>query len=338
MRASRRKEQPVLLLNVDSHRRMWSLPQGAQDAIAERFPRVQVVRASDPQSFRAALPQAEILYTWQLPRELFAQAKRLKWIHTPAAGVDHLLHPQLRHSDILLTNCRGVAGDVMADHIFALMLALTRRLPDSVRLQAQQRWGQSFFWSTEPVPFSLSGKVMGIIGLGGVGVELAKRARAFGMTVIALRRRSTKAPKSVSKVLKPDQLPELLAESDVVVLAVPLTPETRALMGSKEFRLMKPGAYFINVGRGEQVNEGALIKALREKSIAGAALDVFQREPLPKNSVLWRVPGLLITPHYAGTYPEHMVRATELFVQNLALYLAGKGKKLRNLVDKQTGY
>jgi phosphoglycerate dehydrogenase-like enzyme len=338
MPSSRRTDQPVLLLNVDSHRKLWSLPPGARDAIAARFPKLKVVTASDAQSFRAALPQAEILYTWQLPREMFPLAKRLKWIHTPAAGVDHLMHPALRHSEVLLTNCRGVAGDVMADHIFALILALTRRIPESVRLQDQQRWGQSQFWSGSPVPFALQGKVLGIIGLGGVGIELARRARAFGMTVIALRRRSTAAPKSVAKVLKPDQLPELLAESDIVVLSAPLTPETRGLMGGREFRQMKPRAYFINVGRGEQVNEGALIRALREKSIAGAALDVFQREPLPKNSVLWRVPGLLITPHYAGTYPEHMERATELLMQNLGLYLGGKSRKLHNLVDKSTGY
>lgn len=328
----------VLLLNVDSHRKLWSLPEGAAETIAARFPQLKVVRARDAASLRANLPLADILYTWNLPREQFPLARRLKWVHTPAAGVDHMMYPALMQSGILLTNCRGVAGDAMADHIFATMLALARRLPDSVRLQSQQRWGRDLFWNTDPVPFSLSGKVLGIIGLGGVGIELARRAHAFGMRIIANRRTGTKGAKYVSKLLGPDQLLDLLAESDFVALAAPLTPETRGLIGSKELRRMKKTAYFINAGRGEQVNEGALIKALREGWIAGASLDVFHQEPLPKNSVLWRVPGLLITPHYAGTYPEHMARATDLLVQNLALFLAGKKNKLKNLVDMRRGY
>ncbi len=138
--------------------------------------------------------------------------------------------------------------------------------------------------------------------------------------------------------MAPDGHPELLAESDFVVICAPLTPETRGLIGSKELKRMKKTAYLVNAGRGEQVDEAALIRALREGWIAGAALDVFQREPLPRNSVLWRVPGLLITPHVAGTYPEHMVRANELFMENLELFLKGKLKKLRNVVDKQVGY
>src|SRR5437867_7404181 len=333
-----RNEQVVLLLNVDSHRRIWNLPEGTDETIAARFPRVRVVRATDAASFRASLPQAHILYTWYFPRELFSLARHLKWIHTPAAGVDHLLHPSLRQSDLILTNSKGIAGDAMADHIFAMILALARRLPDSVRFQTQQRWGQEVMWSTPPVPFALNGKILGIIGLGGIGLELARRAKAFGMTVIASRRSSTRGPSIVSKVFRADQLGELLAESDFVALTAPLTPETRGMIGAKELRHMKKTAYLVNIGRGEQIEEAALIRALREAWIAGAALDVFQREPLPKNSVLWRLPGLLITPHYAGTYPEHVARATSLFLENLALFLAGKTKKLRNIVDKQRGY
>lgn len=338
MRASGRGEQVVVLLNVDSHFRIWSLPEGAQDAIAQRFPRVKILRATDGASLRAGLAEADVLYAWHLSKELFSLARRLKWIHTPAAGVEHFLHAPLRHSDVVLTNSRGLAGDAMADHVFAMMLALARRLPESLRLQAQERWRQDLFWNTPPAPFSLSGKVLGIVGLGGVGLELARRARAFGMKIVATRRTAAKAPRFVAKLLEPGQLPELLAESDFVVIAAPLTQETRGLIGIRELKRMKPTAYLINVGRGEHVHEGALIRALRGQWIAGAALDVFQHEPLPKNSVLWRVPGLLITPHYAGTYPEHLARATDLFIQNLAVFLSGKMKKLRNVVDKQRGY
>ena len=136
----------------------------------------------------------------------------------------------------------------------------------------------------------------------------------------------------------PEGTPEILAEADFVVVATPLTPETRGLIGARELRRMKKTAYLVNVGRGEHIDEAALVRALREKWIAGAALDVFQREPLPKNSVLWRLPGLLISPHYAGTYPEHMTRATRLFLDNLALFLRGKKKHLKSVVDKKRGY
>ena len=338
MRKTRRGDPTVLLLNVDAHRKQWSLPDGAQDAIAARFPRLTIVRVQDARALREELPRAEVLYTWQLPRELFVLARRLRWVHTPAAGVDHLLHAAFRSSDVLLSNSRGVAGDAMADHVFAMMLALARRLPESVRFQDQLRWGQDAFWSKTPIPFALTGRTLGILGLGGVGIELARRARAFGMKVHAIKRSQGRAPSSVAKLYEPEQLLDLLAESDFVVCAAPLTPETRSLMGAREFRHMKPTGYFINVGRGEQVEEGALIRALREGQIAGAALDVFRREPLPKNSVLWRVPNLLITPHYAGTYPEHMARATDLFIENLALYLSGRSSRLKNLVDKRRGY
>src|SRR5512137_132493 len=167
MAASERDDSMVLLLNVDSQRKIWNLPEGTEEAIAARFPRLRVLKARDAASLRAALPQADILYTWHLPRELASLARRVKWIHTPAAGVDHFMNLPLRHSDIILTNSKGIAGDAMADHLFAMMLAIARRVPESVRLQAQQRWGQDAVWSSAPPPFALSGRTIGIIGLGG---------------------------------------------------------------------------------------------------------------------------------------------------------------------------
>jgi phosphoglycerate dehydrogenase-like enzyme len=158
------------------------------------------------------------------------------------------------------------------------------------------------------------------------------------MRVIASRKSPPGRSPGIARMFGRDQLGELLEESDVVVLTVPLTSETRSMIGAKELRRMKRSAYLVNVGRGEQVDESALIRALREGAIAGAALDVFQREPLPKNSVLWRVPRLLVSPHYAGTYPEHMARATSLFLENLALYLSRGRRQLKNTVDKERGY
>lgn len=338
MPKSRHSQDTVLLLNVDSHRRIWNLPEGTIEVIASRFPGVKVLQTSEALPLRAAIPQAHVLYTWGLPREVFPLARRLQWVHTPAAGVDHLLYPSFAQSDVLLTNSRGLAGDAMADHAFSMILALARRLPDAVRFQSQHRWGQEILWTTDPAPIALGGKVLGVVGLGGVGIELASRARAFGMTVVATRRSSVKSPKIVSRVYPPEQLPDLLAESDFVVLTAPLTPQTRGMIGRKELRRMKKTAYLVNVGRGELIQEPALVAALRERAIAGAALDVFSTEPLPRNSVFWNLPGLLITPHYAGTYPEHVARATSLFLENLRLFLAGKRGRLKNIVDKKLGY
>jgi D-2-hydroxyacid dehydrogenase (NADP+) len=338
MPRNRPSQEIVLLLNVDSHRSLWNLPPGTVEEIGSRFPSVKILKASEKLPLRAALPQADVLYAWGLPREVFPLASRLKWLHTPAAGVDHLLYPAFVQSDVLLTNSRGVAGDAMADHAFTMILALARRLPESVRFQSQHRWGQETLWTTPPPPITLKGRVLGVVGLGGVGIELASRARAFGMTVLATKRSGGKSPKSVSKTYAPDQLPDLLAESDFVVLTAPLTSETRGLIGRKELRRMKKTACLVNVARGELVEEPALIRALREGWIAGAALDVFAHEPLPRNSVFWNLPGLLITPHYAGTYPEHVARATDLFLENLGLFLAGKRSKLKNLVNKHRGY
>ena len=328
----------MLVLNVDSYRALWNLPPGTVEEIGERFPKVEILKTSEKLPLRAAIGRADVLYTWHVPREIFPLAKRLKWVHTPAAGVDHLLYPTFVQSDVLLTNSRGIAGDAMADHAFAMILALARRLPDAVRFQLQRRWGQETLWTTPPAPFALQGKVLGIVGLGGVGTHLATRARAFGMTVIASRRSNGKKPGSIAKIYPPEDLSELLAESDFVVLAPPLTPQTRGMIGRKELRRMKSTAYLVNVGRGELVQDAAIIAALRERWIAGAALDVFGLEPLPRNSVFWNLPGLLITPHYAGTYPEHVARATALFLENLKHFLAGKRSRLKNLVDKSRGY
>jgi len=338
MPKSRQSQETVLLLNVDSHRAIWNLPAGTVEEIGARFPRIKVLKTSEKTPLRAAIAQADILYTWHLPREVFPLAKRLQWVHTPAAGVDHLLYPTFVQSDVLLTNSRGLAGDAMADHAFSLILALARRLPDAVRFQVQHRWGQEVLWTTPPPPVALQGKVLGIVGLGGVGAHLAARARAFGMTVVATRWSSTKKPASVAKVYPPGELSELLAESDFVALCPPLTAQTRGMIGRKELRRMKKSAFLVNVGRGELVQDAAIIAALREGWIGGAALDVFAREPLPRNSVFWNLPRLLITPHYAGTYPEHVTRATALFLENLKWFLAGKTKRLKNLVDKGRGY
>ncbi len=334
---SKLPREVTVLLNLFSHRKIWNLPDGRDEQLAAKFPGVRFEMAADPSVFREKLPTADVLYSWHLPAPLFQSARRLKWMHTPGAGIDHLMYPQLRGSEIQITNGAGLSGDAMAEHLLAIMLAFSRRLHDAMRLQARQRWGQDLMWSTDPVPFRLEGKTVGIVGLGGIGEELARRAKALGMRVVGVRRHPEKRPpKFVDAMGGPGQLDDLLEQSDFVVLAAPLTPETRGLIGARELAKMKNTAYLLNVARGELINETALVRALRGKTIAGAGLDVFQNEPLPDRSIFWRVPNLIVSPHFAGTYPEHMHRATDLFEENLARFL--KGKPLRNLVDKKAGY
>ena len=329
-------ESLTVLLNLFSHRKIWNLPEGRDEELSRRFPDVRFVLVADRAALRESLPRADALFSWHLPPEILPLARRLRWLHTPAAGIEHLMYPALRSSDILITNCRGLAGDAIAEHMLALMLALSRRLHDVVRLQLSQRWGQDFMWSSEPTPFRLAGRTLGIVGLGGVGGQVARRAKALGLRVVAIRRKASAKSRFVDLLLAPDRLPELLEQSDFVALAVPLTPQTRGLIGAQELAKMKRSAYLLNAGRGELVNETALVRALRERAIAGAALDVFQNEPLPRRSILWRVPNLIVSPHYAGTYPEHLSRATDLFEENLRRFIAGG--PLKNLVDKKVGY
>lgn len=326
----------TVLINLFSLRKIWNLPDGGDERLARHFPEVRFELAADRTVLREKLPQATILYSWHLPPDLFPLARNLRWVHTPAGGIDHFLYPAFVSSDVLLTNCRGIAGDAMAEHLLALMLACSRRLPEVFRMQAHQRWGQDTMWSTDPTPFRLAGRTVGIVGLGGIGLELARRTKQLGMEVVGVRRHKGTRPRFVDELLPHDGLDTLLARSDFVVLTLPLTRETRGLIGMREIEKMKRSAYLLNVGRGELINETALVRALRNRLIAGAALDVFQTEPLPRRSVFWRVPNLIVSPHFAGTYPEHMERATGLFARNLGRFIAGR--KLENLVDKKAGY
>jgi len=329
--------EPVcVLLNLFSHRKIWNLPEGRDEEMRRRFPEVRFTLAAGAAAFRENLPKADVLFSWHLPPGMLPHARRLRWLHTPAAGIEHLLYPALRASEVQITNGRGLAGDAMAEHALALMLTLSRRIHDAVRMQIAQKWSQDLFWASEPAPFRLAGRTLGIVGLGGIGSELARRARALGMRVMGIRRRPGPRPRFVDVLLGPEGMPQLLEQSDFVVLSAPLTPETRGMIGAAQLGRMRKTAYLINVGRGEMVNESALVRALRAGKIAGAALDVFQTEPLPRRSILWRAPNLLISPHYAGTYPEHVARAADLFEENLRRFL--RGRSLRNLVDKEAGY
>jgi phosphoglycerate dehydrogenase-like enzyme len=293
----------------------------------------ELVVTRDHDEIEAVLDDVEIAAGW-FPLALLPRATSLRWFQQWAAGADWLLdHPQAAQMDFVLTSMSGIHPIQMTEHIFALLLALARELPRAMRLQERAEW---IHQSRHEHLFELAGKTMLLIGVGAIGERTARVAAALDMRVLGVRRDPTLAVPTVEAMFGPDRLLDLLPQADFVVLTVPLTAETRGMIGQPELRAMKPTAYVINVGRGGTVDEDALVQALREGWIAGAGLDVFETEPLPQDSPLWGLDRVIITAHYAGVTPHYQERALEVFLDNLQRYQAGE--PLRNVVDKQLGY
>ncbi len=283
------------------------------------------------------LQDAEIVIAWSLRPEQFKAARKLRWIHSPAAAVHQLIFPELVNSDVILTNSSQVHGPVVAEHVTALLFALAKRLPDAVRFQQKHTWGQEPMWRGRPRPRELAGATVGLVGIGSIGRGVAKRASALGMRVVATREHPEKgSPENVEQVFPTSQIDALLCQSDYVILAAPLTSTTRNLMNAARFEKMKAEACLINVSRGPLVDQDALAQALREKKIGGAALDVFDQEPLPSDSQLWDLENLLITPHTAAMTEKLWERHYKLIAENLRRYLSHK--PLQAVVDKHRGY
>ncbi len=298
---------------------------------------MEVIHRTNYEGIEKELGDAEVFFTFSLRAEQFKLATNLRWIHAPTAAVHQFLFPEFVDSDVVLTNAREVHGPVVAEHAIALIFALARKIPQAVRLQEKRSWGQEEIWSVGPRPREIADATLGLIGLGSIGRTVARLATALGMHVIAVREHpQEEKPEGVAEVFSTGQLDHMLTQSDFVVMAAPLTPATRGLMNANRFAAMKPDAYLINVGRGPQVDEAALADALRGHRIAGAALDVFEQEPLPPESPLWKLDNLLITPHTAGLTEKLWHRHYDLFSANLRRYLVGE--PLLFPVDKQKGY
>jgi phosphoglycerate dehydrogenase-like enzyme len=281
------------------------------------------------------IAEADILLGGRLTEGQWGRAGKLKWIHVPWAGVNSLLtFDAIRNSPIPITNSSGVMSDSVADQAMGLILMLNRDLHAQVRAQERRQWSR--YELESPKRQILRGKTIGIAGYGAIGREIALRARGFGMRVAALRQDLSNRPPEVDALYSPDQLHSLLEVSDVVVIALPLTERTTGLFGAEEFRRMKRSAYLVNIARGAVVNEGELIEALRSGEIAGAGLDVFQKEPLPEDSPFWEMENVVVTPHSAGGYRGFRDAVVDLFLENLRRYNAGQ--PLLNLVRKEEGY
>ncbi len=315
----------------------WNLPESMVTSLRDEFTSVDIGRAGSQEELEEGIKEADIIFGWRLPREVFLRAQRLKWVHIAAAGVGGSLHKEIIDSPVILTNCRGIHSIPAAEHAMSLILSLLRKLPLAVKYQIKREWGAEEILGGVNQFDELYGKTMGIIGLGSIGREISRRTKCFGMRVIATKRHSLRElPEGVDKLLPPEELPLLLKEADWVVISVPLTSRTRGLIGEKELALMKRNAYLINISRGKIIQEKALIKALEDGKIAGAALDVFEEEPLLQESPLYRMDNVIITPHVAGISRYYFERAVDIFRSNLSKYL--KGETLINMVDKKEGY
>lgn len=277
------------------------------------------------------LDQAEVLIGWaRMPVEVLRRAGKLRWIHSPSAGMDRADPDDYRH--LLLTNSSGAAAPPMAEYVIAAMLLFAKGFPHMARRQREHVWDRRF------TAREIGGRTCGIVGLGAIGRETARRARALGMRVVGIRRTISgpATDEDADEMLPPNELPRLLRESDYVVLAVPLTDETRGMIGAEELAMMKPDAVLINIARGPVVDEEALIAALRDGAIAGAALDVFNQEPLPATSPLWDMENVIVTPHFSAGSDRYSERVAAIACENLRRYLAGE--PLRNVVDLDRGY
>ena len=311
--------------------------------ISRVSPRLNVIDGSVPaiaefrrqpqgkEELDALLAEAEVIYGLFLPHDVVARAPRLKWVQTISAGVDRLASTDIWKTPVILTGVSGIHATPIGEFVLAFMLMFAKRAPLFVRSQLNHEWARF-------IPAELRGKTVGIVGLGNIGREIARLSRAFGMKVIATRRSagSTSRARNVDKLLPMSRLKQLLSESDYVVIATPLTPETTGLIGTEELKAMKPSAYIINISRGGIIDEDALIQALDEKRIAGAGLDVTAIEPLPPDSRLWDYDNVIISPHVSGSMEDYMQKATDLFCENLHRYV--NGRKLINVVDKKRGY
>ncbi len=286
-------------------------------------------------NYREALQQASDIdvILGIVPLQLFAAAPKLRWVQSISSGVDSFMYPEFINSPVVLTSEKGLVGEHLADHGFGLLLMLTRQLAAARDLGAEA-------WNRRPQlraqEIELSGLTMGIIGFGGTGRAMARRATAFGMQVRAIDKDPVEPGDGVQTIEPTSALPQLLGASDVVAICCPLTQATRNMINADTLAHVKPGAYLVNVTRGEVIDEKALVDALRSGHLRGAGLDVAPREPLPADSALWHLPNVVMTPHTAGASQYRIQRNVDRFIANLQRF--AHGETLAGIIDKTQGY
>jgi phosphoglycerate dehydrogenase-like enzyme len=295
-----------------------------KDILSTKLPLLDIHSAERPQDALDVVAEAEILFSWQIPDDLLKKAKSLKWFFSTAAGNENLVKNPAFPESALLTKTT-IYGEMMAEYVFAYLLYSIRDLSKYFENQRRKIWRQAR-------PSRLRGKTMGLLGLGSVGKTIARCGKQFGMEILGVKR-TPRPVEHVDQVMGPEGLTKVMPRVDYLVVALPLTEETFHLLGEKELRLMKEGAVLFNIGRGKTIDEKALLNVLQAKKI-NAVLDVFEDEPLPKESELWNLKNVIITPHVSGiNIPEEIC---EEFVRNYERWV--KGEPLIGLVDRQKGY
>lgn len=336
---TRSPDHQIRKLLIATHHRLglWIAPESFAEKIRGAFPQLEVERVTTYEGIDNELAGAEILFSDSLRPEQFAVARNLRWIHSPSAAVHQLMFPALVNSNVILTNAREVHGRGVAEHVMALILAVAKRILESVRFQQKHVWGQKILWDGGACPADIADATLVIVGFGSIGRNVARFAHAMGMRVVVVREHPAETkPEFIEEELPSSRLHDALGRADYLVLCPPLTPATRGMIGREQLAKMKPSAYLINVGRGPLLVESELIEALRERKITGAALDVFDTEPLPADSPLWDLENLLITPHTAGMDTRLWEHHYKLFSENLRRYFTGE--PLLGMVDKRQGY
>lgn len=315
---------------------LWHAPAWLSQRLRGDFPEHQFVQLESNDRVPMEVKDTDIFVGYYLSPADFLRGDRLKWIHAPTAAVHQLMYPELVASSVRVSNSTGIHGPVVAEHALALILALAKRIPQSMHYQQKKEWGQSRVWSEPPHPREIAGGTVAVVGLGGIGSEFVRMAKALGMRVLAVRENPEKGTAGADEVYSSAQIDDVLPQSDYVLLCAPVTPATRGIINASRLAKMKPDAYLVNVSRGPLIVEEDLIQALKRKRIGGAALDVFVQEPLPSKSEFWSLDNVLVTPHTAS-FTEHLwERHYQHIKENTKRFLAGQ--PLMNEVDKRRGY
>lgn len=307
-------------------------PTPVLEPLAHRWPEVEWVVVPSPYIETVDLGRIDVAYLWdyrsRLLKELWPRLTHLRWVQVAAAGVDAFLFPEMLASDVVLTNSRGAFDEPVAEFTLALIMAAAKRLDVTMRNQVERRWQRTDVRL-------LAGRTVVVVGFGAIGSLIGRKVRALGMRVVGVRRGGESHP-DADEVYRPSELDQVLPRADYLVLVLPQTNGTRGLIGARELRLLPREAVLINVGRGSVLDEQALAVALREGVIAGAALDVFEREPLAEDHPLWTAPNVIITPHMASDTDDWRERILDVFSDNLRRHR--DGEPLHNVIDKQRGY
>jgi phosphoglycerate dehydrogenase-like enzyme len=325
-----------VLISIQQPVVQWQIPVEGVETLRKRFPHLQFVHATSDEQRAQGLSDCDAAYTWILRERELAQAPKLRWVHTSAVAVETLCLPELFARGVAVSNTRGVQAVPIAEHVLAVTLALAKQIPFVLENQQRARWAQNDFMG-ERLPWLLKGRTLGLIGVGTIGSEIAKRAESFGMRVIALRRRPAYGTIGhVERVYGKEDLDDFLGQCHVLVICAPLTPETHSMLGAAQFAQLPKGAVVVNVGRAKIIDTDALVDALHRGHLAGASLDVFPQEPLPPEHPLWKSPNVILTPHTSGFRQGHWDEVVELFGDNLDRWLRGEPLKFR--VEPELGY